>query len=65
MEIAGVPVQAPTTATRSADVSTNNDVAKSTQNIQSQTDTETQEAVSQPSSSDEGKRIGGNVDFSV
>ncbi len=50
MEISGVSIGVVVdTAAKSADTSTNNEVDKKTQNVDSQTTTQTNEAVKQPS----------------
>lgn len=63
MEISGVQANVVVdTAVKSADVNTNNEVEKRTQNVESQTDTESSDAASQPT---EGGRIGSNVDVTA
>ena len=47
------------TAVKSADVNTNNEVEKRARDIESQTDTESQDAPSQPT---EGGSLGNNID---
>ena len=60
MELTGVSTSVVVdTAVKSADVNTNNEVEKKAQNIESQTDTESKEAASQPS---EGGSLGNNID---
>lgn len=49
------------TAVKRVDVNTNNEVEKKTQNIESQTDTETQDAVPQPSDGIVGSRVNVSV----
>ena len=61
MEISGVSTSVVVdTAVKNADVSTNNEVDKKTQNVESQTDTEYKSAVSQPSGN-----IGNNIDVTA
>ncbi|MDX2502872.1 MAG: hypothetical protein QNL62_00135 [Gammaproteobacteria bacterium] len=61
MEISGVSTGvAVNTATNSADVNTNNEIDKKTQNVQSQTETESKQAVSQPSDN-----LGNKIDVQV
>ena len=61
MEISGVSTSVVVdTAVKSADVNTNNEVDKNTKNIQSQTDTQSSDAVPQPS-----ENIGNNINVSV
>ena len=48
------------TAVKSADVSTNNEVDKNIKNVESQTDTESKDAVPQPS-----ENVGNNINVSV
>lgn len=61
MEISGVSTGAVVnTASNSADVNTNNEVDKKTQNIQSQTETESKQAVPQLSDN-----LGNKIDVQV
>ncbi len=61
MEISGVATGVPIdTAIKSADSSINNDVDKNVQNVGSQVDTESKEAISQPSDN-----IGSNINVQV
>lgn len=61
MEISGVSTGTPVdTAVKSADTNTNNEVEKNTKNVQSQTDTQSKDAVSQPSGN-----IGNNINVQV
>lgn len=61
MEISGVSTGVVVdTATKSADATTNNEVEKKTQNVESQTDTQSKEAVPQPS-----ENLGQNIDVQV
>ena len=61
MEISGVSTGVTVdTAVKSADVSTNNEIDKSTRNIQSQTDTQTKSAVPQTSDN-----LGQNINVKV
>ncbi len=61
MEISGVSTGVTVdTAVKSADVSTNNEVDKSSRNVQSQTDTESKDAVPQTS-----ENIGQNINVKV
>ena len=61
MEISGVSTSVVVdTAAKSADVATNNEVEKKTQNVESQTDTQSKEAVPQPS-----ENLGQNIDVQV
>ncbi|WP_198263685.1 hypothetical protein [sulfur-oxidizing endosymbiont of Gigantopelta aegis] len=61
MEISGVSTGVVVdTAVKSADVSTNNEVDKSTRNVQSQTDTQTKNAVPQTS-----ENLGQNINVKV
>lgn len=61
MDISGVSTGVVVdTAVKSADVNTNNEVDKNTKNVQSQTDTQSSDAVSQPS-----ENIGSNINVQV
>ena len=61
MEISGVSTSVVVdTAVKNSDVSTNNEVDKKAQNVESQTDTESKSAVSQPSGN-----IGNNIDVTA
>lgn len=61
MEISGVSTNVVVdTAAKSTDVATNNEVDKSTQNVESQTTTQTSDAVSQPSGN-----VGQNINIKV
>ncbi len=61
MDISGVSTGVVVdTAVKSADVNTNNEVEKNTKNVQSQTDTQSSDAVPQPS-----ENIGSNINVSV
>ena len=61
MEISGVSTSVVVdTAVKSADASTNNEVDKNTQNVDSQIDTQSKDGVQQASGS-----IGQNIDVSV
>ena len=61
MEISGVSTSVVVdTAVKSADVSTNNEVDKNTQNVDSQVDTQSKDGVQQASGG-----IGENIDVSV
>lgn len=61
MDISGVSTGVVVdTAVKSADVNTNNEVDKNTKNVQSQTDTQSSDAVSQPS-----ENVGSNINVKV
>ena len=61
MEISGVSTGVVVdTATKSADVTTNNEVEKNTKNVESQTDTQSKDAVPQPS-----ENLGQNINVQV
>ncbi len=61
MDISGVSTGVVVdTAVKSADVNTNNEVDKKTKNIESQTDTQSKDAVPQPS-----ENLGNNINVSV
>lgn len=61
MEISGVSTGVTVdTAVKSADVNTNNEVDKSTRNVQSQTDTQSKDAVPQVS-----ENLGQNINVKV
>lgn len=61
MEISGVSTSVVVdTAVKSADTTTNNEVDKETQNVSSQTDTQSKDAVSQTPDN-----LGQNIDVSV
>ncbi|MCU7799624.1 MAG: hypothetical protein KZQ70_05640 [gamma proteobacterium symbiont of Lucinoma myriamae] len=61
MEISGVPTGVVVdTAVKSADASTNNEVDKKTQNVESQTETESKDAVPQTS-----ENLGQNINVQV
>lgn len=61
MEISGVSTGVVVdTATKSADVNTNNDVDKKTQNVESQVETQSKDAVPQPS-----ENLGQNINVQV
>lgn len=65
MEISGVSSGvAIDTAVKSTDVNTNNEVEKRTRNVESQTDTESNDAASQPTPT-EGGRVGSNLDVTA
>ncbi|MCP3852308.1 MAG: hypothetical protein GY694_19050 [Gammaproteobacteria bacterium] len=61
MDISGVSTGVVVdTAVKSADVNTNNEVDKNTKHVQSQTDTQSTDAVPQPS-----ENVGSNINVSV
>ncbi|MCW8930937.1 MAG: hypothetical protein OQL19_11940 [Gammaproteobacteria bacterium] len=61
MDISGVSTGVVVdTAVKSADVNTNNQVDKNTKNVQSQTDTQSADAVPQPS-----ENVGQNINVQV
>ncbi len=61
MDISGVSTGVTVdTAVKSADVNTNNEVDKNTKNVESQTDTQSTEAVSQPS-----ENVGSTINVKV
>ena len=61
MEISGVSTGVVVdTATKSTDATTNNEVEKNTKNVESQTDTQSKDAVPQPS-----ENLGQNINVQV